>query len=205
MRTPAARIASRSTTRGSASMYSPRKSYFCVVSAASACSRVTRRTPPHLSASSSLARSCTQPVMSVPAGPPSGGLYLKPPSEGGLCDGVTTTPSASPLERPSLCARIARESAGVGVNRSRESMSTVTPLAANTSSADAVAGPLSAWVSAPRNSGPSMPLPARYSQIAWLVATMWSSLNVVFSDEPRCPLVPKLTRCSTTPGSGCWS
>ena len=32
--------------------------------------------------------------MSLPAGPPSGGLYLKPPSRGGLCDGVTTMPSA---------------------------------------------------------------------------------------------------------------
>ncbi len=30
----------------------------------------------------------------VSAGPPLGGLYLKPPSRGGLCDGVTTIPSA---------------------------------------------------------------------------------------------------------------
>ena len=28
------------------------------------------------------------------AGPPCGGLYLKPPSRGGLCEGVTTMPSA---------------------------------------------------------------------------------------------------------------
>ena len=35
-------------------------------------------------------------VTSVSAGPPFGGLYLKPPSSGGLCDGVTTIPSARP-------------------------------------------------------------------------------------------------------------
>ena len=34
--------------------------------------------------------------MPVSAGPPLGGLYLKPPSSGGLCDGVMTTPSARP-------------------------------------------------------------------------------------------------------------
>ena len=33
-------------------------------------------------------------VTSVSAGPPLGGLYLKPPSSGGLCDGVMTMPSA---------------------------------------------------------------------------------------------------------------
>ena len=33
-------------------------------------------------------------VASVSAGPPCGGLYLKPPSRGGLWDGVTTMPSA---------------------------------------------------------------------------------------------------------------
>jgi hypothetical protein len=30
------------------------------------------------------------------AGPPCGGLYLMPPSSGGLCEGVMTMPSASP-------------------------------------------------------------------------------------------------------------
>jgi len=34
--------------------------------------------------------------------PPFGGLYLKPPSSGGLCDGVMTMPSANPLPRPRL-------------------------------------------------------------------------------------------------------
>ena len=75
----------------------------------------------------SLARSAIHDVMSVPAGPPCGGLYLKPPSVGGLCEGVTTMPSArlpsssaAPLSR-----RIACETAGVGVYPSRLSTSTL--------------------------------------------------------------------------------
>ena len=36
---------------------------------------------------SAFACSPIQPVTSVSAGPPLGGLYLKPPSSGGLCDG----------------------------------------------------------------------------------------------------------------------
>ena len=44
-----------------------------------------------------MASSWIRPVTSVSAGPPFGGLYLKPPSSGGLCDGVTTIPSASVL------------------------------------------------------------------------------------------------------------
>ena len=55
------------------------------------------------------------PVTSVSAGPPWGGLYLKPPSSGGLCDGVITMPSASRSVRPRLCVRIACEITGVGV------------------------------------------------------------------------------------------
>ena len=34
--------------------------------------------------------------------PPFGGLYLKPPSSGGLCEGDITTPSARPLCLPAL-------------------------------------------------------------------------------------------------------
>ena len=51
---------------------------------------------------SSLARSSIHLVASVSAGPPWGGLYLKPPSSGGLCEGVITMPSASPLVRPAV-------------------------------------------------------------------------------------------------------
>ena len=78
--------------RGSAPTYASRKSYLCAASSARAYG--TRRTPSSSAAISSLARSWIHFVISVPAGPPSGGLYLKPPSGGGLCDGVTTTPSA---------------------------------------------------------------------------------------------------------------
>ena len=63
----------------------------------------------------SFARSWIHEVASLSAGPPFGGLYLNPPSEGGLCEGVTTTPSARPLVRPRLWVRIAWETAGVGV------------------------------------------------------------------------------------------
>ena len=55
------------------------------------------------------------PVVIVSAGPPSGGLYLNPPSSGGLCEGVMTTPSANPLFLPRLYVRIACEMTGVGV------------------------------------------------------------------------------------------
>jgi hypothetical protein len=40
---------------------------------------------------------------SVSAGPPLGGLYLKPPSSGGLCEGVITMPSAEPLSAVPGC------------------------------------------------------------------------------------------------------
>lgn len=83
-------------------------------------------------------------------------------------------------------------------------MSTVTSLAANTSSAVTRAGSDRAWVSAPRKRGPSVPCAARYSQMAWLVAAMWSSLNAVVRDEPRWPEVPNATRCPGSAGSG-WS
>src|SRR3954469_21337717 len=33
------------------------------------------------------------------------------------------------------------------------------------------------------------------SQIAWVIARIWPSLNVRSADVPRCPLVPKLTAC----------
>jgi hypothetical protein len=75
-----------------------------------------------------------------------------------------------------LWVRIACDTAGVGVNASSPSASTCTPLAWNTSIAVIHDGSDSACVSRPMNSGPSVPCAARYSQIAWLVAAMWSSL-----------------------------
>ena len=64
-------------------------------------------------------------VASVSAGPPFGGLYLKPPSWGGLCEGVITMPSAMPEARLWLWARIACDTAGVGVNPPAASTSVV--------------------------------------------------------------------------------
>jgi len=156
--------------------------------------------------SSSFARVAIQPVTSESAGPPCGGLYLKPPSRGGLCDGVTTMPSASPVradEAPSrwtpsdvaapLCSRIACDTAGVGVYPSRASMCTSTPAAASTSSAVCHAGSDSAWVSRPMKSGPSVPWLRRYSMIAAVIATMCASLNAPSRLEPRWPDVPNTT------------
>src|SRR5215470_5473103 len=77
--------------------------------------RFTSRLP---SRKSALARSWIQPVTSVSAGPPLGGLYLKPPSAGGLCEGVTTIPSAIRSVRPRLCTRMTWEITGVGVKPS---------------------------------------------------------------------------------------
>jgi hypothetical protein len=108
-----------------------------------------------------LARCWIQAVMSVSAGPPFGGLYLKPPLSGGLCEGVMTMPSARPVPRPRLWARIACESAGVGVNSSSFAIIVSTPLAASTASALSNAGCDSAWVSMPMYSGPAMPAPLR--------------------------------------------
>src|SRR3954465_448147 len=61
-----------------------------------------------------LARSWTRDVTSVSAGPPVGGLYLKPPSSGGLCDGVMTMPSARGPPSWRLWGGIACEAAGCG-------------------------------------------------------------------------------------------
>ena len=96
-----------------------------------------------------MARSSIHLVTSVSAGPPLGGLYLNPPSSGGLCDGVTTIPSARWSVPPRLWARMAREITGVGVTPSSRWMTVWTPLAASTSSAVRWAGPDSACVSLP--------------------------------------------------------
>ena len=169
-----------------------------------------RRTSFRPPASSSLARAAIQSVASVSAGPPWGGLYLKPPSAGGLWDGVITIPSAWPVASTSasglwLCQRMACETAGVGVKPSRESIRVWTPLPIRTSRAVSCAGPDRAWVSLPISRGPVMPCAARYSTIAWVIAAMWSSLNEVFSEEPRWPEVPKATFCPGSAGSGCCS
>src|SRR4029453_4306013 len=78
------------------STYGRTRSSRCVLTALTAAAKGTRLTSAFPLRSSSLARRWTPPVTSVSAGPPLGGLYLKPPSSGGLCDGVTTMPSARP-------------------------------------------------------------------------------------------------------------
>src|SRR4249919_3357732 len=104
-----------STTLGRSSTYVPMKSY--AVQEARARENVIRWTPSRLARISSLARAAMTLLASVSAGPPWGGLYLKPPSPGGLWDGVATTPSAGPgpVVRPSLARMIACDTAGVGV------------------------------------------------------------------------------------------
>ena len=139
------------------------------------------------SASNSFARASTAFVMSLSAGPPCGGLYLKPPSRGGLCDGVMTMPSASAARfapDAALNAMIARDSAGVGVYWPSACTRVSTPFAARTSSAVRSAGAEAACVSAPRNSGPVMPARARCSQIACVIARMCASLKAPSSGAP---------------------
>lgn len=140
-------------------------------------------------------------VSPASAGPPVGGLYLKPPSAGGLCDGVTTIPSAL-----ASCARFqastARDTAGVGVKPPPFWMNVVTPFAVNTSRAVRNAGSDRAWVSMPRNSGPVTPFSRRASHTAWVTAAICSSLKLRENDEPLCPDVPKDTRCAGSSGSG---
>ena len=106
-----------------------------------------------------MARLAIAAVASVSAGPPCGGLYLNPPSRGGLCDGVTTMPSACPRAPRSLfAAKIASETAGVGVKASAESTRTSTPLATSTSRAVSWAGADSACGSRPMNSSTGIAL-----------------------------------------------
>ena len=114
-----------------------------------------RRHPPE----QPLAWSWIQPVTSVSAGPPSGGLYLKPPSSGGLWDGVTTIPSARPGAAAVVGQDRVRETGRRGVAIAA-STRTSTPFATRTSSAVWKAGSDRACVSRPTNSGPSCPAPA---------------------------------------------
>ncbi len=58
--------------------------------------RLTSRSPFRIMA---LALSWIHFVVLVSAGPPLGGLYLNPPSSGGLWEGEITTPSARPVSR----------------------------------------------------------------------------------------------------------
>lgn len=120
-------------------------------------------------------------------------MYFRPPSAGGLCDGVMMMPSARAAAGFALCVRIAWLSAGVGVQPLRASARIATPFPANTSSTVSWAGSERAWVSFPTKIGPVICWPARYSTMAWVIAAMWFSLKEPFSEDPRCPEVPKAT------------
>src|SRR3954468_3131675 len=100
-------------------------------------------------------------VAFVSAGPPDGGLYLKPPSAGGLCDGVMTIPSARPPLPIAFQRRIDRDMTGVGVNPLSRWINTATLLAASTSKAVLSAGADTAWVSLPMKRGPLIPAERR--------------------------------------------
>src|SRR5271169_5050982 len=113
------------------------------------------------SAIRSLARFWIQLVAVVSAGPPLGGLYLKPPSSGGLWEGVMTMPSAQGTCRVRLHTRMACEITGVGVTPSSFWMMVSTLLAARTSSAEHCAGEDRACVSFPMYRGPVIPCALR--------------------------------------------
>jgi hypothetical protein len=113
-----------------------------------------------------------------------------------------TTPSARGPSWSRFQQRIACEITGVGVVPSAESTRTVTPLGARTSSAVRSACSERARVSCPRKSDPVAPCAARCSQIACVVARMWASLKLDFSEEPRCLEVPRAMRCLRSAGSG---
>ena len=115
-----------------------------------------------------------------------------------------TTPSASPL----LLSTVVGEN-GVGDHRGGRVAETLLnhdcyPSRGKYLQPLANAGSERPWVSLPRNRGPVMFLACLYSQIAWLMARMWSSLKLFFRGDPRCPEVPKSTRWPGSETSGLW-
>ena len=55
---------------------------------------------------------------------------------------------------------------------------------------------------APGRAGRRCPAPGDSGRSPRLIASTWASLNVRAVDVPRCPEVPKATRCASTDGSG---
>ncbi len=162
----------------------------------------TRVTPARPPRSRSFARSCTQPVMSVPAGPPSGGLYLKPPSPGGLCDGVTQMPSALRATRVGHQDRArhrgGRRVAAARVDEHVDAVGRAAPRARSRSPARTARG-----CRRRGRAGRRCPGSRGTRRSPGVVARMWSSLKLAASDEPRWPLVPNATRWPGSSGSGC--
>ena len=142
-------------------------------------------------------RRSIQPVTSVSAGPPCGGLYLKPPSPGGLCEGVTTIPSAGGLCArlpPWLWVRIACEMTGVGVAppSRRRPRRRRAPASTSTIVSKAGAGER-VRVARRGRAGRSSPARRGTRQTAALIATTCASVNEPSSEVPRWPDVPNAT------------
>ena len=171
--------------------------------AARALAKVQRRTSCSPAASMALARFSIHLVAAVSAGPPLGGLYLKPPSSGGLCDGVMTMPSASPVDAAAIVRQDGvGERGGGGVAEvlidhhldavGREHLERrgegglgerVRILAEEERAVDAVFRAILADR-------------LRDGEDVGLVE------GGIRRSEPRCPEVPKATRCAGTEGSG---
>ena len=89
-----------------------------------------------------------------------------------------------------------------GIAAARYNTALADALLANCVDTLAKAGADSAWVSKPMNSGPLMSCCLRYSHIDWLMARTWASLKLSSVELPRCPEVPKATRCAPIDASG---
>ena len=149
---------------------------------------------------SSFASSWIQPVTSVSAGPPVGGLYLKPPSSGGLCDGVTTMPSARPSTGPVI-----------GQDRVDKRRGRVHPSPAGEDVDPSPRGPRAPSETRARQGvgvqgheqGPVDPVARRYRATAALAARMWLLVERgPSSDDPRCPRRPECHALFRDEGSG---
>ena len=162
--------------------------------------RFTSRSP---SARSALARCSIQPVAFVSAGPPFVGLYLNPPSSGGLCDGVMTMPSASPVVRP-RCSSGSRATRRAWAYSRRSRRSSRRRRSRRAPRARCRTPTPRARACRSRGT-PVRRSPARAGSGRWpgSMARMCDSLNAPLSEIPRCPDVPNATRSSRRAGSGC--
>jgi len=125
------------------------------------------------------------------AGPPLGGLYLKPPSAGGLCEGVTTIA----VGQAGLAVAV------IGQDGQRDGRGGGVLVVLREHHLHVVGGQHFQRAGQGRRgervridaqkSGPSILCSLRYRQMAWVMARMCSSLKACLSDEPRCPEVPK--------------
>ena len=155
---------------------------------------------------SSLARCAIQLVASESAGPPCGGLYLKPPSRGRVVargDDDAVGLALGPARRVvvPLQDRVARAPASARSRRTgRRARRTWLPT--STSRAVVSAGALRRVRVGADEERAGDALRRAVLTIAWVIARMCCSLKLVLSDEPRWPDVPKATRWSGSETSG---